>query len=77
MSLVKAESDSMVSKPTANYKPEGGDPGKMGYSLIEATGEPATSNKEISSTKGAIGAENEGTSLDSYSYQNKDSADSK
>lgn len=79
MSLVKAEKDSMASDATSNNAPEGGDPGKLGYTLMSATGGPATSNKEISMTKKSIGAndEEDGTSLDSYSYQKGSSADGK
>lgn len=80
MALIGAEKSSNAASSTSDNAPEGGDPGKMGYTLMETTGKPATSNKEIKTTKGSIGEINEandGTSLDSYSYQKGGSADSK
>ena len=80
MALIGSEKSSNAASSTSDNAPEKGDAGKLGYTMMEATGGPATSNKEIKITKGSIGEvneEEEGTSLDSYSYQKGTSADSK
>jgi hypothetical protein len=70
MSLLKADKDSNALSSTSSYGAEdSGDPAKCGYSAIEATGEAATSNADISSTKDSVGSDNEGTNMGSYSYQ--------
>lgn len=70
MALVKADNDSNAASSTSNYSAEdSGDPAKCGYSSIEATGEAATSNSEITSTKNSVGSDQLGTNIGSYSYQ--------
>ncbi len=80
MALVSSEKSSNAATSTSDNAPEQGEAGKLGYTMLEPTGGPATSNKEIKSTKGTIGAvnnEEDGTSMGSYSYQKGTSADSK
>ena len=70
MALIKADKDSNAAPNTSAYGAEdSGDPAKCGYTQVDAGGEAAMSNKEISSTKDTVGADNQGTNMGSYSYQ--------
>ena len=70
MALVKADKDSNAASSTSSYSAEdSGDPAKCGYSAVEATGEAATSNAEITSTKDSVGGDQLGTNIGSYSSQ--------
>jgi hypothetical protein len=65
---IKSEGDSNAARGGATDSPDKG-VGEAGYTVVSADPEAVESNSDLSITKDPDGAEQYGTSLNSYSYQ--------
>jgi hypothetical protein len=69
MGAIKAESDSNAARGGADTEADRGEKANLGFSLMEADPEAVEFNSELSTTEEPEGAEQYGTSLNSYSFQ--------